>query len=182
MRGRPAVRLAAALACALPLAACEGFHFTGGLTGLAAEDGWFELPVGRWLVADGIQARAVSVCPPARCGAPGLVARFTLSGREAAAADRIASNPARTLAPPRAAGGGKKAIPPPSVVAASIDGWRGARITIAGTKQAGRAAHVMVLAKPAGDRRDVVLAVSDNPDSAVALATATIRGLDLFGR
>jgi hypothetical protein len=159
-------------------------HHTGGFAGLAARDGWVDLPVRHWLLPEGIVASAVALCPRETCdGGEALAARFDLTGREADLAGRLAADGPGTLALALA---GTRALPnrratPVTNSAASRDrardhairplernGWRGALVTLG--PPGARQAHVAVLVEASTRPARLVLAVAGSAGRAEDVA------------
>lgn len=64
------------------LAACSQ-HFGPGITELPASQGWQPLPIGSWVLNDGIEARAMVFCPRDACTQQGFAAVIALEGERA---------------------------------------------------------------------------------------------------
>jgi hypothetical protein len=50
--------------------------YGNGLSALPANEGWFPLPIHRWLVNAGVETTAMVICPPDRCASPGVAILF----------------------------------------------------------------------------------------------------------
>jgi hypothetical protein len=175
---RPLVRRTVIAALPLLLASCASVsqhlgHYTGGVRGLASADGWTELPVGRWLLNDGIRVEAVSICPRDVCAQPGFAARIALSGGESAMISRIRERPEtlvtqrleRGARAPAARRRGQTEMSP-----LTLGDWSGGLFTLRPATSGGHAAHVAVLAR-AGDSTALIVAAPEQ-DAALALARA----------
>lgn len=165
------------------LASCGPLgHWTGGVAGLPARDGWSELPIGRWLAEGPVTVEAFSICPPDTCARQGAVAALVLHERERAVAAELARNPARFAAAALRAmnerklrqrsrlnsGGALRIMPKPVEIA----GWRGAAFQLTSAAGSARSAYVLALAAPAHDR--LLIAVSDSREGASAHAARAL--------
>lgn len=94
-RLRSRLRLAALLAGLCLLAGCAG-QFGAGITELAAERGWQPLPIGDWVVNDGLEPRSIVYCPREACAHQAMAALISLAGQRAEEMERaLAADPAR---------------------------------------------------------------------------------------
>jgi hypothetical protein len=92
---RPRLHLAALLAGLCLLAACTN-QFGAGFAELPAERGWQPLPIGDWVVNDGIEPRTIVYCPRDACAHQAMAALISLDGKRADEMERaLATDPAR---------------------------------------------------------------------------------------
>jgi hypothetical protein len=172
------VRLAIVVALTLPLGSCG--HFGPGLAELPAEQGWQVMPVSKWVIDDAIRPQTVVFCPPDACPSPAMVAVFKASGQEASRLEQlIGQNPAQMLQNisrpplrPRLSGKPDKPTHPGSTTTVEKlgDGLTGARITLRSKAADGRMASGVVLVKRDGTSLAIALAVTTDPDKALAHA------------
>lgn len=161
------------------LAGCAHFlHWTGGVEGLPASEGWAEFPIGRWLLDGGVEVQAMSFCPRSDCPSQGLVALIELKGGERAFGEQLARDPMGLFRRVEAAsrqrvarqGGRSEPRGPTEVRPLRIGDWRGAAISLAPRPGKGRPAHAVVLKAP--ETRSTFLLVSIAEDAAEADAYA----------
>lgn len=94
-RMRSRFRLAAMLVGLCLLAACTS-QFGAGITELAADRGWQPLPIGDWVVNDGLEPRSIVYCPRETCAHQAMAALISLEGKRADEMERaLATDPAR---------------------------------------------------------------------------------------
>lgn len=94
-RTRSRLRFAALLACFGLLAACTA-QFGAGITDLPAQHGWQPLPIGAWVVNDGLEPRTIVYCPRETCVHQGVAALISVSGPRADELERtLRADPAR---------------------------------------------------------------------------------------
>jgi hypothetical protein len=173
------------LICALALLPGCSNHFGPGIAGLAASDGWQPLPIGSWVLNDGLNVEAMSFCPRAACASQGFAALLTLEGREADALERqLAGNPARLVRdftkPAAAPAMRKRAKPAPrpktttTVERFAESDAGGLLVEISADATGKRAATAILFSREQGRLR-VALAVGSEPARARAEALATWR-------
>ena len=182
---RLALTLALPLALTLPLGSCG--HFGPGLAELPAAQGWQVMPVGRWVIDDMIRPQTVVFCPAETCPSPAMVAVFKVTGQEAARLEQlIGQNPARMLQNisgppirPRPSGKADRPTHPGSTTTVEKldDGLTGARITLRSKAVDGRVATGVVLVKRDGATLAISLAVTTDPDKALAHAKSGLRSV-----
>lgn len=98
-RERSRSRFHVALACAgLTLLASCSNHWGSGIAELPAERGWMPLPIGSWVLNEGLSAQAMSFCPRERCAQTGFAALIGFDGKEAEAMERALSADTASLA------------------------------------------------------------------------------------
>lgn len=66
----------------LLLGACS-HHFGPGIADLPASQGWQPLPIGSWVLNDGLEARSMVFCPRESCTRQGFAAVIALEGEQA---------------------------------------------------------------------------------------------------
>jgi hypothetical protein len=96
-RSRSRFHVALALAGLMLLAGCSN-HWGFGIAELPAERGWMPLPIGSWVLNEGLSADAMSFCPRERCAQPGFAALLGFDGNEAVAMERALSADTASLA------------------------------------------------------------------------------------
>ena len=172
------------LLAGLVLVGCSN-QFGFGITELPAERGWQPLPIGAWVLNDGLTAKAMSFCPRETCARQGFAALITLEGREADALERaLASDPARLardFAKPAASSKAKtkaaaKANPANSkptgpkstttVTPYTDSDAKGLLVEIRAFGSNGKRAATAILSGRAGAMLVVAVGVSTDPDSA----------------
>jgi hypothetical protein len=171
------------LALSLPLGSCG--HFGPGLAELPSEQGWRVMPVTKWIIDDMIRPQAVVFCPAETCPSPAMVAVFRVTGREAGRLEQlIGQNPARMLqnvskppGRPRPVAKAEKPVHPGSITTIEkLDGGlTGARITLRSKSADGRMASGVVLYRRDSTALAIALAVSTDPDKALAHAKSGLR-------
>lgn len=186
---RSRFHVAALLAGLLALTGCSN-NFGLGITELPADRGWQPLPIGAWVLNDGIAAKAMSICPRDTCIRQGFAALLSFEGREADALERtLATDPARLArdfarpAPPPAA---KKATPPrptapksrTTVTRFDAGAAHGLLVAISALADGGKRAVTAILSGREQGRLIVAIGVSPDADSARAQALAAWRDRD----
>jgi hypothetical protein len=173
------------LACGLALLPGCSNHFGPGIAGLAASDGWQPLPIGSWVLNDGLNVEAMSFCPRAACASQGFAALLTLEGREADALERqLSGNPARlardfarTATPPAMKTKAKPAPRPKTTTTVgrfTESDATGLLVEIGADATGKRAATAILFSREQGRLR-VALAVGSEPARARSQALATWR-------
>ncbi|MGO4175718.1 hypothetical protein [Bosea sp. TAF32] len=80
---------------ALLLAGCAN-QFGAGIAELPASAGWHRLPIGSWVLNEGLEARAMVFCPRESCVQQGFAAVIALEGEQARDMERaLSESPAR---------------------------------------------------------------------------------------
>jgi hypothetical protein len=190
-----------ALLLCLPLAGCVSLGgWLGNLEGegvaeLPANEGWQRLPLGRWLLDDGIAPAALVICPAQLCTHVGMAAILEAEGPDALkieadlADDRMLS---RRNAPtkPRIIGGGRarkvsNIKAQTHIQRSMLDGM--AVTSVALTPQSSHAgrgqasargpnrAYAVVLSQRFGPRLKLAIAITTDPDIALIQARAAAR-------
>lgn len=192
MRSRFRV-LALASACALLLGSCAN-EFGYGIADLPASAGWQPLPIGAWVLNDGLEARAMVFCPREVCARPGFAALLAFQGEHGRRMEQALSEDSAGLArsfarlaaeknAERAAErqrSGRKPLPPPperSLTSyARLDGAdsKGVLVTIR-AKTGTRQGVTAILYGWQGDRLLVAVGVSDEAEAAKQDAQAAWR-------
>lgn len=195
-RLRSRFRIMGPLTAALMLSGCAG-DFGAGVAELPAAQGWQPLPIGGWVLNDGIEARTMVVCPREACAQQGFASVLAFSGREAdkmeqalqADPERLArlfakppADPARKPATPKSATGKADARPKSTtrVSRFEAEGASGLLVEIrarkAGTTDTGsKSAATAILHGREGDRLVLAIAVSAEAESARRDAVAAWR-------
>jgi hypothetical protein len=70
------------MAGSLLLAACS-YDFGQGIAELPASQGWQPLPIGSWVLNEGLEARSMVFCPRDTCAHQGFAAVIALEGEQA---------------------------------------------------------------------------------------------------
>jgi hypothetical protein len=83
--------------CALLLGSCAN-DFGIGIADLPASAGWQPLPIGSWVLNDGIEARAMVFCPREVCIRQGLAALIAFQGERARRMEQALSEDPAQLA------------------------------------------------------------------------------------
>ncbi|PZU86511.1 MAG: hypothetical protein DI527_19975 [Chelatococcus sp.] len=171
------------LATASLLAGCGG-RFGSGLAELPAERGWQPLPIGGWVLNDGLDAREMVFCPRASCAQPGFVALLAFEGERGRDMERaLATDPstlARLFAKPAAEAPKKPAKAPRkpgSTTAVSrfeADDARGLLVEIR-AKDTGKSATTAILYRREDDKLILALAIAGEAASARRDAEAAWR-------
>lgn len=183
MRSRFHVALLA-LVAGLLLSACS--HFGPGITELPASRGWQPLPIGSWVLNDGLEARSMAFCPRDACDRQGFAAILSFSGARAADMEKALSESPAALgqafarlaaekaAERRKAQRGqkrKKDEPKPARSATDVlrvdsTEARGVLVTIRSLDTPGRQAVTAILYGREDDRLVVAIAVASTADAA----------------
>lgn len=171
------------LAASLLLSACGG-HFGTGFAELPVERGWQPLPIGNWVLNDGLDAREMVFCPRPSCVQPGFAALLAFDGQRGRDMERALATDPATLARLFARPAGetprkpaKPAKPPGSTTAVSrfeAEGARGLLVEIR-AKDTGKSAATAILYHREGDRLMLAFAVADETASARRVAEAAWR-------
>lgn len=174
--------LLGALAGALCLLAACTNHFGPGLAEFAADRGWRPLPIGSWVVNDGLEPRSIVYCPGEPCLRPAMAALIVAEGSKADELERaLAADPARLareFAKPAAKPGKTKKPAKPGVKSAtsvtrfSDNGIAGLLVTIRGEGETGRLAATAILYGRDAGKLALAIAVSNDADAARAYARA----------
>lgn len=82
------------VSCALLLASCAG-DFGDSISDLPASAGWQPLPIGAWVLNDGLEAKAMVFCPRETCTRPGFAALVSFQGEQGRRMEQaLSENPA----------------------------------------------------------------------------------------
>ncbi|RDJ20608.1 hypothetical protein DWF00_08190 [Bosea caraganae] len=167
------------------LAACTN-QFGAGFAELPADRGWQPLPIGDWVLNDGIEPRTIVYCPREHCAHQAIAALISFDGKRADEMERaLASDPARLArefakptTPPKpdktkAKSTAPKDTAPKSTTSVSRydeDGAKGLLVEIRAKDAAGKhAATAIVYGRDAG-KLTIAVAVSDEADRARSYA------------
>lgn len=172
------------LAAGLLLAGCTN-QFGAGIADLPASEGWNRLPIGSWVLNDGLEARAMVFCPREACVQQGFAAVIALEGEQARQMEQaLSESPARLgqafaqMAAAKAAERRKaqrnqkrKAEPKAARSATDVARFdsaeaRGILVTIRSLDTPGREAVTAILYAREADKLVVALAISDKADAA----------------
>ncbi|AMJ62102.1 hypothetical protein AXW83_18990 [Bosea sp. PAMC 26642] len=176
-----------ALLLGLSLIAGCGHDYGQIITELPADRGWQPLPIGDWVLNDGIAAKAMVFCPRETCLRQGFAALITLEGGEADALEGLLRKDPASLArsfakPPPIDETRKKAKAKPSppksrttVSRFSDDGVAGVLVEIRARDANGKRAATAILSAREAGALVVALAVSPDPDAARRDVGATWR-------
>lgn len=174
------------LGSVLLLAACAD-RFGLGIAELPASQGWEPLPIGSWVLNDGLEARAMVFCPRASCSQQGFASVIAYAGDEAARIEQaLSADPARLARifsePPAKQPGTRKTAlkktPPKSMTTVSrfdADGISGLLVEIAASDGSGKRAATAILYGREADRLVLALAVSTDAEAARRDAMAAWR-------
>jgi hypothetical protein len=170
----------------LLLAACAG-QFGVGMAELPASQGWQPLPIGAWVLNDGLEARTMVFCPRDACTRQGFAAVVAFSGSEAARMEqalkadpasltrlfsRPPTNDRRGASKTRPKGPAKSAT---TVSRFEAEGVPGILVEIRATDASGKSATTAILRSREGDSLVVALAVAEDAAAARRDAVAAWR-------
>ncbi len=190
-RLRSRFRVMGPLTAALLLSGCAG-DFGAGIAELPAAQGWQPLPIGGWVLNEGIEARTMVVCPRDACAQPGFASVIAFSGREADKMEQALKADPERLArlfskppsdPARKPATGKADLRPKSTTRVSrfeAEGASGLLVEISardtGASDTGsKSAATAILHGREGDRLVLAIAVSAEAESARRDAVAAWR-------
>lgn len=189
-RLRSRFHVAGLLAALMLLTGCAG-SFGPGLAELPASQGWTPLPIGDWVLNEGIEARTMVFCPREACALPGFAAVLAFSGREAGQMEQaLKAEPERLTRlfsrPPESAGkpGATKtaASKTPAKLKSTTqvsrfeaEGTSGLLVEIRARGDSAKTATTAILHGREGDRLVLAIAVSPDPESARRDAVAAWR-------
>lgn len=169
------------------LAACTS-QFGAGITELAAERGWQPLPIGDWVVNDGIEPRTIVYCPRGSCAHQAMAALISLEGNRANDMERaLATDPARLarefakpMTPPKADRAKAKpgnALPKSttSVSRYDEDDAKGLLVEIRARDAAGKQASTAIVYGRDAGKLTIAVAVTDDAERARTYARSAWR-------
>lgn len=174
------------LGCAMLLSACSS-HFGAGIAELPASQGWTPLPIGSWVLNDGLEARSMVFCPRETCSKQGFASVVAFAGPEAQRMEQaLKADPAslaRLFAKPPLdeSRSRKKARPkgPPksntTVTRFEAEGAAGILVEIRARDASGKSAATAILHGREADALVVALAVAEDPAAARRDAVAAWR-------
>jgi hypothetical protein len=168
-----------------------GWYYGPGLTRLGAGDGWFPLPIQRWLTSSGVETTALLICRPDVCVAPSvaiLMEADATAARQldaALASDRVLT--ARKARPVlRRIGLAPKTIIPQVEAISRIErfmhhGHPALRIAMLPKSGSGRAAYAVVISQETALGRRYALAVTTDPGLALEQASLVLGSVPYGG-
>ena len=184
-RLRSRLLLAALLGGLSLLTACSN-HFGPGLAELAADRGWQPLPIGSWVVNDGLEPRTIVYCAGAPCLRPAVAALIAVEGRKADEFERgLATDPARLareFSKPVDAAKGAKPRPAAAKIKSTTSvsrfdggGPSGLLVEIRGKGSTGLLAATAILYGREAGKLVMAIAVSNDAEAAQNYARAAWR-------
>lgn len=185
-RLRSRFRIIGPLTAALLLSGCAG-DFGAGIAELPASQGWTPLPIGSWVLNDGLEARTMVFCPRETCTKQGFASVIAFSGKEAAQIERALKADPASLArlfskPPVDRPGTSKKTKPSgpaksttSVSRFEAEGVAGLVVEIRARDASGKSAATAILHGREADTLVVALAVAEDPAAARRDAVAAWR-------
>lgn len=176
------------------LGACS-HHFGPGIADLPASQGWQPLPIGSWVLNEGLEARSMVFCPRESCTRQGFAAVIALEGEQARDMEKALSESPGSLgrvfaqlaaakaAERRKAQRKQKKKPEAKPEARSVTDVaridsaeaKGVLVTIRSLDTAGREAVAAILYGREADRLVVALGVSETAEAARRDAEAAWR-------
>jgi len=175
----------------LLLAGCAG-QFGAGIAELPASQGWQPLPIGSWVLNDGLEARTMVFCPRDACTKQGFASVVAFSGSQAARIEQALKADPASLArlfskPPASDSGGNKKAKPKgpaksttSVLRFEAEGVAGILVEIrakdaSGKDASGKSATTAILHGREAGTFIVALAVAEDAEAARRDAMAAWR-------
>ncbi len=170
----------------LLLAGCTG-QFGAGIAELPASQGWQPLPIGSWVLNDGLEARTMVFCPRDACTRQGFASVVVFSGSQAARIEQALKADPASLAhlfskPPASDSGGRKKTKPKgpaksttSVSRFEAEGIAGILVEIRAKDASGKSATTAILHGREADTFIVALAVAEDAEAARRDAMAAWR-------
>ncbi|HEV7261338.1 MAG TPA: hypothetical protein VGN82_26400 [Bosea sp. (in: a-proteobacteria)] len=162
-------------------------QFGLGMAELPASQGWEPLPIGTWVLNDGLEARTMVFCPRDACIRQGFASVIAFSGSEAAKIDQALKADPASLArlfskPPeddqrsRPKSGSKRPAKSTTTVSRfEAEGVPGILVEIRAKGSSGKSATTAILRGREGDRLVVALAVAEDAEAARRDAVAAWR-------
>ena len=172
--------------CAMLLSACSS-HFGAGIAELPASQGWQPLPIGSWVLNEGLEARSMVFCPRDACAKQGFASVVAFAGREAQRMEQALKADPASLArlfskPPADDGRGRKKARPKgpaksitSVSRFEAEGMVGILVEIRAKDASGKSAATAILHGREGNSLVVALAVAQDAEAARRDAVAAWR-------
>jgi hypothetical protein len=191
-RMRSRLHLVALLAGLGLLAACTN-QFGAGITDLPAQNGWQPLPIGAWVLNDGLEPRTIVYCPREACAHQAMAALISVSGARADELERtLAADPARLardFARPTTPPGRDKSKAKPkdaapknigpksttSVARYDDNGTAGLLVEIRAKDRSAKQAATAILYGREGGKLTMAIAVTDDAERARRYASAAWR-------
>ena len=171
----------------LLLSACSS-HFGAGIAELPASQGWQPLPIGSWVLNEGLEARSMVFCPRETCAKQGFASVVAFSGSEAQRMEQALKADPASLArlfakpPPGDDGRGRKKAQPKgpaksttTVARFEAEGVAGILVEIRAKDASGKSAATAILHGRETDRLVVALAVAQDAEAARRDAVAAWR-------
>lgn len=174
------------LGCTVLLSACSS-RFGAGIAELPASQGWQPLPIGSWVLNDGLEARTMVFCPRDTCSKQGFASVVAFTGSQAQRMEQaLKADPAslaRIFAKPppdtnRSSRTAKPKGPPKSTTTVTrfeAEGAAGLLVEIRAKDASGKSATTAILHGREADALVVALAVADDPAAARRDAVAAWR-------
>lgn len=171
---------------ALLLSACAD-RFGAGIAELPASQGWQPLPIGSWVLNDGLEARTMVFCPRDACARQGFASVVTFSGHEAERIEQALKADPASLSrlfsrPPADAGGGRGTAKPKAPARSTTtvsrfeaEGIAGILVEIRARDASGKSAATAILHDREADRLVIALAVAEDAEAARRDAVAAWR-------
>ncbi len=164
------------------LAACT-VQFGAGLAELPARDGWQPLPIGAWVVNDGLEPRTMVFCPRDVCAHQGMAALIAIGGARGETLEQaLAADPARLArefskpAKPKARDVAKtRPGSATSVRRFDADGTPGLLVEITASGRRAKQAAAAILYARENGKLVLAIAVSDDAAQARRYAVAAWR-------
>lgn len=185
-RLRSRFRVMGPLTAALLLSGCAG-DFGAGIAELPASQGWTPLPIGSWVLNDGLEARTMVFCPRETCRKQGFASVIAFSGTEAARIEQALKADPASLArlfsalPADRSPTSKKTKPSgPAKSTTSVSRFEaedvaGLIVEIRARDASGKSAATAILHAREADTLVVALAVAEDPAAARRDAVAAWR-------
>ena len=170
----------------LLLSACSG-HFGAGIAELPASQGWQPLPIGSWVLNEGLEARSMVFCPREACAKQGFASVVAFAGSEAERMEQALKADPASLArlfskPPADDGRSRKKTKPKgpaksttTVTRFEAEGVAGILVEIRAKDTSGKSAATAILHGREDDRLVVALAVAQDAEAARRDAIAAWR-------
>ncbi|PZN97502.1 MAG: hypothetical protein DCF30_16205 [Hyphomicrobiales bacterium] len=156
-----------------------------GIAELPASQGWQPLPIGSWVLNDGIEPRSMVFCPREACTKQGFASVVAFSGSQARRMEQaLGADPAglaRLFSKPPPGDGRKKAKPKGPAKSTTVvsrfeaEGVAGILVEIRAKDGSGKSAATVILHGREADRLIIALAVAQDAEAARRDAIAAWR-------
>lgn len=175
------------LGCTMLLSACSS-HFGAGIAELPASQGWQPLPIGSWVLNEGLEARSMVFCPRETCSKQGFASVVAFAGPEAQRMEQALRTDPASLArifskPPTDESRSRKKTKPKgptksttTVTRFEAEGVAGILVEIRAKDASGKSAATAILHGREANRLVVALAVAQDAEAARRDAIAAWRG------